>query len=272
MAGAFNCAKIVSNTVLLKLEADERFLDFLKTSVKNNFASSVILRRSIFIFSRENERHRRKTFLTWAANLLSKDLLPYKHKLLSVMLNSCDLPINIQIVSKNQIIAIKKAYVYFNKEYVEIKCFSKQDTLFSYIKAALKNECIINENIYSITISSISVFGRQKLKNMLSIKLFLGLDSFESFYAKSEFEKFFNKSGYVSGSHDIEKIRKEKMLSIMGTSEISSIDMLKKRYYELAKLYHPDLHNEKTESEKAELTIKFLKVKEAYETLCKYVA
>lgn len=274
MAGTFNCAKVVSNTVLLKLDADDVFLEYLKKSVKNSFSSSIILRRSIFIFSRENERHRRKIFLTWAANLLSKELMPYKNSLLTTMLNFCDLPINIQITAKNQMVSIKKSYVYFNKEGVSIKCFSKQATLFSYIKALLRNECMIEDSLYEIKISDLSYIAKQRLKNTLIKRLFLGLDSFESFYSKADFDRFFAQANYSYIKRESEEeTRKNKMLSILGAKDdISSMDALKKRYYELAKIYHPDLHSQKSESERAEMSVKFLKVKEAYETLRKYVA
>lgn len=274
MAGAFNCAKVVSNTVLLKLDADDRFLDYLKNSVKNNFSSSIILRRSIFIFSRENERHRRKVFLTWVSNLLSKELTPHKNTLLNTLLSSCDLPINIQILTKNQMMVVKKSYVYFSKDELSIKCFSKQATLFSYIKALLKNECEINESLYELKISNISFNARYRLKNMLSKKMFLGLEAFEYFYSKADYDKFFSSNmhqtyfGYAGNDS-----KKQKMLLVLGVPDESvSIGALKKRYYELAKLYHPDLHTQKSEGEKAKMSIQFLKIKEAYETLCRYVA
>jgi molecular chaperone DnaJ len=274
MAGAFSYAKVVSNTVVLKLDADDKFLDYLKNSVKNNFSSSIILRRSIFIFSRENERHRRKIFLTWAANLFAKELIPFKHSLLTTMLNSCDLPINIQISSKNQMVALKKIYVYFAKDAVSIKCFSKQATIFSYIKALLRSESDMEESLYELKISNMSFTAKQRLKNALSKKLFLGLDTFEGFYSKAEFDRFFSQSGYTYVKKEsAEEQRKIQMLSVLGIKEdVGSIDTLKKRYYELAKTYHPDLHSEKSESERAHMSLQFLKVKEAYETLRHYVA
>ena len=74
MAGAFSSVKITSSAIVLRLDADDRFLEYLRSTVKKSFSTAMIMRHSIFIFSRENERHRRKVFLTWAANLLSKEL------------------------------------------------------------------------------------------------------------------------------------------------------------------------------------------------------
>jgi molecular chaperone DnaJ len=271
MAGTFGYVKVVSNTVVLRLEADDKFMEYLRGSVKKNFSAAMILRRSILILPRENERHRRKIFLTWVANLLSKELTPYKNNLLATLLNSCDMPINIQISAQNALVSIKKAYIYFEKDGIKIKCFSKQATLFSYIKATLKGECEMVESLYELKLSSLSMPAAARVKYVLGKKLFLGLDSFESVFFKSDFERFFGQKNYTqSGGIDTRKI---KMLSVFGGSTyISSADALKRRYHELAKMYHPDLHSQKSERERAELSIKFLNVKEAYEALRQYVA
>lgn len=268
MAGAFCSVKIVSNTIVLKLEADDRFLDYLKNSVKKNFSTAMTLRNSIFIFSRENERHRRKIFLTWALNLLTKELLPRKTFFSEALLRSCDLPINIQISSKNSLVSVKKAYAFFDKGNLSIKCYGKEAPLFSYIRAVLKGRCDVDMALYELKISNIDKNTVFAIKSIFSKKLLLGLESYEIVYAKQDFDRFCAQiTDFGVSNFDATALRRQQMLSLMGLSGMLSGENIKKRYFELAKKYHPDLHTDKSEQEKALFSQKFIQIKEAYEYL-----
>ena len=63
---------------------------------------------------------------------------------------------------------------------------------------------------------------------------------------------------------DLEKLRR---FSILGFNGEVSIEIVKKRYLELAKKYHPDLHMTKSVYERSVIEKKFLSIKEAYEFL-----
>ncbi len=268
MAGAFSSVKIVSNTIVLKLEADERFLEYLKSTVKKSFSTAMILRHSVFIFSRDNERHRRKIFLTWALNLLSKELSASKLFLREALLKSCDLPINIQIASKSSVIGVKKAYAYFDADGLSIKCYGKEGPLFSYIRAMLKNRCKVDMRLYEIRLSAIDKNAVFAIKTIFSKKLFIGLESYEIVYSRSDFEKFYNNiCALGSGGIDFAAAERARKLAVLGLSGILDPENIKKRYFELAKKYHPDLNQDKSEDEKAMLTQKFMQIKEAYEFL-----
>jgi len=268
MAGTFCSVKIVSNTIVLKLEADDRFLDYLRNTVKKSFSTAMILRHSIFIFSRENERHRRKIFLTWALNILSKELASKKNSLYDTMLDSCDLPINIQISSKSSIVSVKKAYAFFDNGIICIKCYGKEAPLFSYIRAVLKDRCNMETALYEIKISDISQNAIFSIKTIFSKKLLLGLESYEMVYAKPDFDKFFAQiSQFGVSNFDAATAKRDRMLSMLGLSGMLTEENIKKRYFELAKKYHPDLHTDKTENERMLLSQKFIQIKEAYEAL-----
>ncbi len=268
MAGAFSSVKIVSNTIVLKLEADERFLEYLKSTVKKSFSTAMILRHSVFIFSRDNERHRRKVFLTWALNLLSKELSARKLFLSEALLKSCDLPINIQIASKASVVGVKKAYAYFGTDGLSIKCYGKEGPLFSYIRAMLKNRCEIDMLLYEIKLSAIDKNTVFAIKTLFSKRLSIGLESYEIVYSRPDFEKFYNHiCAFGSSGVDFAAAERARKLAVLGLSGILDPENIKKRYFELAKKYHPDLHQGKSESEKAMLTQKFIQIKEAYESL-----
>ncbi len=268
MAGAFCSVKIVSNTIVLKLEADDRFLEYLKNTVKKSFGASMIMRHSIFIFSRENERHRRKVFLTWAANLLSKELLNSKTVISEAMFRSCDLPINIQISSKSSVVVVKKAYAYFDKGFLTLKCYGKEAPLFSYIRAMLKGRCELQSALYELKLSSIDKSALFAIKSIFSKKLLLGMESYEIVYSKPEFERFFAEISALGLSYfDSTAAKRAQMLSILGLSGILTPENIKKRYFELAKKYHPDLHSDKSHTDREVLSQKFIQIKEAYEAL-----
>ncbi len=268
MAGAFCSIKIASNAIVLKLEADDRFLEYLKNSIKKSFSEAVVMRRSIFIFSKEGERHRRKVFLMWASNILSQELQKNRKQLESMLFGSCDLPINIQILSKNAVVNIKKAYAYFEKDALAIKCYGKEAPLFSYIRAVFSNRCDIGETLYEIKLSNINQTAINQIKLIFSKKLSLGFEVYEIIYSKCDFERFFDSScAPKTKQFDIAALRRNRMLIILGLSGSVSSENIKKRYFELAKKYHPDLNSDKSENEKAYLSKKFLQIKEAYEIL-----
>ncbi len=268
MAGAFCSVKIISNTIVLKLEADDRFLEYLKNTVKKSFSKAIILRHSIFIFSREDERHRRKVFLAWAANLLSKELLPNKTFLSESMFKSCDLPINIQISSKSSVVSVKKAYAYFDKGVISIKCYGKEAPLFSYIRAILKGKCELQHKLYELKLFNVDKNALFILKSIFAKKLLLGMESYEIVYSKQDFERFFIEISTSGASYFNSTVAKRaQMLSILGLSGMLTPENIKKRYFELAKKYHPDLHSDKSPSDRAALSQKFIQIKEAYEAL-----
>lgn len=270
MAGVFCSIKVASNAIVLKLEADDKFLEYLKNSIKKSFTEAVVMRRSIFIFSKDGERHRRKVFLMWASNLLSQELQKNKKQLESMLFNSCDLPINIQILSKNAIVNIKKAYAYFEQEALVIKCYGKEAPLFAYIRALLYNKCDIHNALYEIKLSNMDKAALNQVQSIFSKKLTLGFEVFEIVYSKRDFERFFELSPSSNSKvtqFDIATLRRNRMLIILGLNESVSSENIKKRYFELAKKYHPDLNADKSENERAFLSKKFLQIKEAYEIL-----
>jgi len=268
MAGTFCSVKIISNTIVLKLEADDRFLDYLKNTVKKSFSTAMIMRHSIFIFSRENERHRRKVFLTWATNLLSKELSASKNFFTEALFQSCDLPINIQISSKSSIVSVKKSYAYFDKGSITIKCYGKEAPLFSYIRALSKGRCEVQSSLYELKLSSIDKSLLLSMKSIFSKRLLLGMESYEIVYSKPEFERFYADICAQGASYfDSAAIKRAEMLAVLGLSGVLTPENIKKKYFELAKKYHPDLHSDKSQSERLTLSYKFIQIKEAYEAL-----
>lgn len=266
MSGAFNCVKVASNAIVLKLEADDKFLEYLKNSVKKSFAGAIIMKRSIFIMPKEGERHRRKVFLTWAANLLSRELQSSKKHLEGLMFNSCDMPINIQIAPKKEIVSIKRAYAYFEDDSIAVRCYAKGAPLFSYLNVALQSGCKVEIAPYEIRFANIEARVISIFRSIFSRKLSLGFDSYEILYSKRDFEKFAEERRTVCG-YDARACVKNRMLTILGLDDSSSTEHVKKRYFELAKKYHPDLHSSKSDTERNAMLKKFLQIKEAYEIL-----
>ena len=66
--------------------------------------------------------------------------------------------------------------------------------------------------------------------------------------------------------NDQNALRKNALL-ILELEEDATLDTIKKRYRMLAKKYHPDKNNNKSESEKTILMSRFIKITEAYEYL-----
>ncbi len=268
MAGAFSSVKITSSAIVLRLDADDRFLEYLRNTVKKSFSTAMIMRHSIFIFSRENERHRRKVFLTWAANLLSKELSSNRKNLFESMFLSCDLPINIQITSKTAMLSVKKAYAYFSSGVLSIKCYGREAPLFSYIRASLKGRCEMDQTLYELKISSLDRNGVFYIKSIFSKKIILGMESYDIVYSRPDFERFLaDICAFGSSYVDTQATQRAKMLSLLGLGDMLTPENIKKRYFELAKKYHPDLHADKSEQERASLSARFIQIKEAYEAL-----
>lgn len=267
MKGGFDDFKITSNMLFVKVGGDDYFIDYLTGNVKKNFQKSLIMKRSIFILPEESEKNKRKVFLAWIVNLHKLDHRYKKDKLLSDAIAFSHLPINIQISATNAAVVVRKAYALFEKNIFIIRCYQKQIPLFSYLKSLLKQDCTFAETSFELKVFVSDKQNAVKIEKFLSLRPGIGLEVYQTMYSKNDLKRFlsfFEGINTETVTVDLEKLRR---FSILGFNGEVSIEIVKKRYLELAKKYHPDLHMTKSVYEQSIIEKKFLSIKEAYEFL-----
>lgn len=267
MRGGFDDFKITSNMLFVKVGGDDFFIEYLTGNVKKNFQKSLIMKRSIFILPEDGEKNKRKVFLAWVVNLHKLDHRYKKEKLLSDAIAHSHLPINIQISAVNTAVVVRKAYALFEKNTFIMRCYQKQIPLFSYLKALLKQECTISETSYELKIFVADKYNALKIEKFLAKRPGIGLEVYHTMYSKNDLKRFLSFFDGITFETITIDVEKQRRLNLLGFDGEVSIEIIKKRYLELAKKYHPDLHMAKSEYEKGIIEKKFLSIKEAYEFL-----
>jgi DnaJ domain len=284
--------KLLSNMIVVRFAEDDIFMNILKSHIARNFTSTMVMRHSTFIFNRENETLKRKIFLTWMHNLYQKTGKVTDKKLLEKMLESEKLTICLQIVPKARMVESLRISAYFFGQRILFRSDDAHSPMFAYLNALLKHHslAIRHDGVnYHLDLSRADTFWVQKVKKVFEQKLSIGGKSFNLMYVTKDFDAFFarfgasaeQKEGYSfrfnfggynqqkASQNDIETMNDEqkrmKYLSLLGCSKNDDIKAIKKRYFVLAKEYHPDMHHGKDSYTVKTLTEKFIQIKDAYD-------
>lgn len=288
--------KVLSNMIVIRFAENDIFMNVLKTHISKNFTSIMSLRHSTFIFHRSNEDLKRKIFLNWMNNLYQKSTKSADKNMLQKLLANPRLTICMQIIPNSKIVESIKIFSYFMGTKILFRASDSNSPIFGYIKTAFKNQKLQirhdGQNLY-VDMSDADAVEALKIKRLYGQKLSLGGKSYILVYNQKEFILFFtkfasssnqnshnDKSKYNNGSRFRQSYHDERVddsetltdaqriaqsLKMLGCSENEDMSAIKKRYFTLAKEYHPDMHHGKDASAIKILTEKFIQIKSAYD-------
>jgi DnaJ domain len=284
--------KLLSNMIVVRFAEDDIFMNILKSHIARNFTSTMVMRHSTFIFNRENETLKRKIFLTWMHNLYQKTGNVTDKKLLDKMLESEKLTICLQIVPKARMVESLRIFAYFFGQRILFRSDDIRSPMFAYLNALLKHPSLATRHDgvnFHVDLSKADSYWVQRVKRVFEQKLSIGGKSFNLMYGAKEFDSFFAKfaaskeqdNGFKfrfnfggfnhqkAPQNDTETMSDEqkriRYLLLLGCTKSDDMKTIKKRYFVLAKEYHPDMHHGKDSYTVKTLTEKFIQIKDAYD-------
>jgi|GEM_PF-6326716 len=291
MAEFIHDIKILSNMLVIRFAENESFLNVIKTHITKNFSSTMKLRYSTFIFHRDNESLRRKIFLNWINNLYQRNPEREDTNVLQKMLANERLTICIQVLPKNKIIESIKIFSYFLGSRILFRGVESNNQFFSFVKTAFRHSSVKIKhdgvNLY-LDIGETDASVVERVRRLFEQKISIVGKNHILIFSQNDFNSFFTKltaqherysyfgHNYQNYSNNHKSINDEidsmadskrlgNSLNILGCAASEDISTIKKKYFILAKEYHPDMHHGKDKDAIRILTDKFIQIKNAYD-------
>lgn len=266
--------KALSNTIIVQINEEKEFLAFLQSHIKKHFETTLFLKKSILIFAKENEKFKRQAFLSWLGGIFDRSVGLGAARVTPELLKNLHLPINVQIMAKSAIEGSAQVFVSCEQSHLIFRHYSKNSPFLSFIKTYLKS-MPLQEKQFEIAIDfeNTSAYELHNTKKLFSKRIFLAGKQFNLVYNKNVLESFFSdveehKEMAMSSSKD----ELLELLEEFGCSENENLSAIKRRYFELAKAYHPDRAYGQDDSVVQIYMQKFIRIKDVYESICQLYA
>ena len=291
--------KILSNMIVVRFAENDIFMNILKTHIAKNFSSVMNLRQSTFIFYRDGEDLRRRIFLNWMHNLYLKSGTQIDKQMFEKLLTNQKLTICMQVVPKSKLVETIKLFAYFLDSKILFRTSEHSSPFYAYLKSSFRNHKVqIKQNggNLHIDMKGLGSLSAQRLRRVLLQKLTLAGRNYTLLYNQKDFDSYFarfistekqertssnrynrnssyqnNSNNHKNSTDELETLsdaqRMARYLRILGCSENEDISTIKRRFFSLAKEYHPDMHHGKEESTLKFFTEKFIQIKDAYDFL-----
>lgn len=230
--------------IAIQVEDNSVFLDYTKNHIRKNFSTSLFLKHSIMIFSREQEQIKRKIFLNWICQLYDKHQKTDNSKLQTLLWQNINLPITVQIVAKNAVVDASKVFASFEGEDgVKLRIFGGRSLLVSYLGASLRQKNVnVEECGHDIWLQPFDTKAVLEIKKLLDSKVNLAGKPYVFIYEKRSFEEYLRsmQRGFLTDTIADEKRELLLSLQILKCTENDNFETIRKNYIKLIKTYHPD--------------------------------
>lgn len=266
--------KTLSNTIVVQVIDEYEFLNFLQAHVKKHFSATLFLRKSILIFAKENEKIKRQALLSWLGGMFDRAIGLDSAKVMPELLKNLHLPINVQIITKSAIESSSQVFVSCEQSLLYFKHYTKNSPFFSFLKTYLRLFKFYEKQFeFCVDLQNASTFQLQIVRKLFSKRIFLAGKQFNFMYNKHSIERFFDElNEFCEASISSSQQELMKLLREFGCKEDEDLVSIKKRYFELAKAYHPDRAYGQEESVVQIYVQKFIRIKDVYESICQIYA
>ncbi|MEY4505023.1 MAG: hypothetical protein RL154_1320 [Pseudomonadota bacterium] len=266
--------KTLSNTIVVQISEEKEFLNFLQSHIKKHFETTLFLKKSILIFAKDNEKFKRQAFLSWLGGIFDRSIGLDCARVTPELLKNLHLPINVQIMAKAAIESSAQIFVSCEQNNLIFRHYTKNSPFISFLKTYLKTFNIKEKQFeLSIDLSNGSDFQIQTIRKLFSKRIYLAGKQFNLVYNKNALDQFFDaiiefQEANISSSQD----ELTDLLEEFGCKEGEDLSRIKRRYFELAKAYHPDKAYGQDESIVQIYVQKFIRIKDVYESICQIYA
>ncbi|WP_104721538.1 J domain-containing protein [Helicobacter mesocricetorum] len=252
--------------IQVSIEKESQFLKRAVDFAYKHFSKAYRLSSSVLILD-DGERYKKNYFLNWAYHVAMQDECKKQSEKFETILDSSYLPIRIKMVENRAmleyiIVSLQILQSNVSNSQVCLK-LNRSNRLARRYLTSFFQDFLISYTKKEIFLDSSSPYFWEKLITILSVKIIhnIVLDfDYETFKSHNTFECF---EEYLTQE---EKILK-KSYKILGCSYNDTFEIIKNRYIELAKIYHPDNVYGQDGKIVEGYAEKFRIIKEAYENI-----
>ena len=255
------------NMILARINGkDLAYTDYVKGYVQKNFKFFIYLQESILVFPKSEDIGKRRFFLSCLQNNFNK-AISGNEKSFDFNL---DLPFFIEFAESKEFSGSSKVLVNCHRENV---FFRFSDETYRVVEFLRKNFGALHVEVdYSKKIAKVPITCQEEfnaLRGLLSKNIKIGSLQTKFTYNEEELIRLHisSKNKKRNGGYSEFEFRNtvNRYFSELNSKRDDSFDVIKRRYYELVKIYHPDrVHGEDPAIIK-QYTTKFIKIREAFE-------
>ncbi len=248
-----------ANETVIKINSKSIKIDYIQHFINTHFSNVTINNNMIFIPKEEVYSYHRTFLLKWFYSFYVKKTKNNIPKLKSLLIERQHKAIRIELKER---ILYKIFYLPVDKEKINITIMPPNSMLAFKIKTFLNNEITILHNCmqYDVTTDE----QREVFKKLLQCDDLVDI-SYRHLYDKVAMKTFLNKEKQTTDDYI------EEACLIFGITPDDNKKTIKKRYKQLAKIYHPDKANPKDNEKVVLYTQKFQNILQAYEMLLEQV-
>lgn len=251
--------------IVVYVEYESIAFKIIRQYVDKNFTNRLNLTNAIVIFNSEKESFKRDFFLQWLYASYKKENPELMPSFKDNLIRRKHLPIKIKITDKKEVVSSFKLEIKpFKENIVAMKINIKNYLLQNYLRISFRKEYIEKSaDGHSIFLKIDSSDTKEKLQKLIKRKKVLNYPI--SFGYDEVWMKGFLSSNdsFVEASEDSFVL---KAYEILKSTQEDTMDVIKKRYIELAKKVHPDRFFY-DDSKLKEYTEQFQLVQRAFETI-----
>ncbi len=256
------------NMILARVDAsDAAYSSYIKSYIQKNFKFFIHLKESILVFPKTEDRAKRHFFMSCLLNNLNKSR---SDKLL--MDFNLDVPFFVEFSNSKEGSLVPKVIVKCHKDSVFFRFSEETKRVVEFLRKSFfgsKVDVDYSQRVAKIPIKSKEEYSllrrllakKIKFSDFLHIKFTYNEEELIRLNANTKSKK----NSFFSWGEDLDKERS--YYAELNSSYGDSFELIRQRYLELIKIYHPDRVYGKDEETVRRYTAKFRRVQNAFEQL-----
>ncbi len=257
--------------IAISIQEDAKTFYFLQNLINKNFSKKIGKKAKTIIFKQDNEKVQRRYFLKLISKIYKRKNINVKKAELEKIKNSYNKSIKLTLLKTNQILQNIKINMSIDDNYVVLFKFETNNSiLITYIKNYFKNHLISYRNRSKImTIYPNSSKTTELIDNLLVQKELLG-SYIEFEYNQHQYEQYkviLNEKRKRKNRYFALFSLLEDYYNVLGCTKNDSFGVIRAKYLELVKQYHPDRLNSSNNYLATRCRKKFHDIQYAYEMI-----
>lgn len=253
--------------ILARIDArDTAYSEYIKNYIQKNFKFFIYLKESILVFPKAEDRAKRQFFMSCLLNNLNKT----RSEKLSFEFNP-DVPFFVEFANSQNGLLIPKVIVKCHKDSVFFRFSDETRRIVEFLRKSFfgaKIDVDYHQKVAKVKVDSKEEYAT--LRRLLAKKVKFG-DFLQVRFTYNE-EELVRLNSYSRASKkrfNAYDSYEYECYALLNSRYGDSFDVIRQRYLELIKIYHPDRVFGKDEDTVKRYTAKFRQIKNAFEQIKK---